>query len=379
MNTLRKFVGLVIIFLVVGAGSAMAGDTDIMKQPQNASEPVGNRIIQPEVKAPMEEDGDLRQFNEYITLSGAIELEAASGEDFEGNNFSELNLATAEIGLNIQMSEWAKGYLLTAYDEEDDQLFIDEATIELGNGTKFPLFMTAGKFCMPFGYFETSMVQDPLTLDVGEIRAEGVSVGFEQSGFYGAVYGYDGINQSGSDNTIEGFGAQAGYRYEKNDLFIDGGVSWVHNIADSGGISDVFDENGLKEINDEVPGLGVHLMTAYGPISIIGEYTRAMDKFEESEIPYNTHGAEPKAWSSEFAYTIDLYDLETVFAIGYQGTREAVNLGLPESRMIGAVGINLLEGVTVTVEYFYDDDYPEDDGGTGNSAGTVTTRLAYEF
>ncbi len=334
---------------------------------------------QSQANAPMEENDVLCHLNEYITLSGAIELEVVFGEDFEGENFSEFNVATVEIGLDVEMSDWATGYILAAYDEDDDQIFIDEATIGLGDTEKFPLFMTLGKFDMPFGNFETHMVQDPLTLEIGEIGAKGVSVGFEQNGSYGAVYGFDGINKSGSSDRIEGFGFQAGYYYEKEGVSVNGGVSWVNNIADSGGISDLFDENGLEEIQDQVTGLGAYLVTGYGPFSFAGEYVRAMDEFEDSEISYGSHGAEPKAWSSEFAYTTELYGRETVFAIGYQGTWEAVDLGLPESRIIGAVGVNVLEGVTLTLEYFHDDDYKEDDGGTGKSAETFTAQLGYEF
>lgn len=277
------------------------------------------------------------------------------------------------------MSGWATGYILAAYDEEDDHLVIDEATIRLGDVKKFPLFMTAGKFTMPFGRFETNMVQDSLALEIGEIGTEDISVEFEQNGFYGSAYGYNGINKSGSSHRIEGFGFQASYCYEKNEASVDGGISWVSNIADSGGISDLFDENGLEEIHDQVGGLGAYLMAGYGPFSFAGEYVRAMDEFEDSEISYRTHGAEPRAWSTEFANTTELYGIETTFAIGYQSSMEAVDLGLPESRIIGVVGINILKGVTLTLEYFHDDDYNEEDGGTGKSAETFTVQLAYEF
>ena len=339
------------------------------------------QAIRKEMRARMEAEGEAQKINQYVTMFGLVEVEVVFGEDFENDSFSEFNVATVELGFDAQVSEWATGHIRALYEggEDDDDLDIDAATIWLGNYEKFPVLMTAGKFYMPFGNFETNMVQDSMTLEIGEINAMGMGVGFERSGFYGSVYSYKGMNEIDSSDHIGGFGAMLNYGYQQDKISIDGGVSYVSNIADSGGISDVLDENGLEEIEDRVAGIGAHLVAGYGPFFFIGEYIQVMDAFEVSEISFDNDGAEPKAWNTELAYATELLGRTTVFAIGYQGTSEAVNLGLPESRFLGSASMIIFNGTALTLEYFYDNDYDEKDGGTGESGYAFTTQLAYEF
>lgn len=338
------------------------------------------QVIRKEMRERMEEEGVAQKINEYVTLFGLIETEAVFGEDFENNTSSEFNVGTVELGFDAQMTEWVTGHIRAMYEGgEEDDLTIDSASIWLGNFEKYPFLMKAGKFYMPYGNFETNMVQDSLTLEIGEINATGMGACFERGGFTGVFYGYKGMNEIDSSDTIGGFGVKAGYRYEQDEISVDGGIGWVNNIADSGGISDFFDENDLAEIENLVPGISAYLIAGYGPFSFIGEYIEALDPFEDTEIPFDDHGAEPEAWNTEFAYTTHLFGKTTSFAIGYQGTREAVNLGLPERRFIGTASMIIFRGTTLALEYFHDNDYDEKDGGTGNSAGTFTTQLSYEF
>ena len=288
-----------------------------------------HQTVQKEMRKQREEEVNEQKINDYVTLFGLIEAEAIFGEDYEGNSFSEFNVATVELGLSAQMSEWAAAHLMALYEGPDGDLNIDEATIWLGNYEKYPLLMTVGKFYMPFGSFETNMIQDPLTLEIGEINDYGVAVGFLGNGFYGALYGYNGMKETGSSDTITGFGAEAGYGFESESMSFKTGVSWVNNIADSGGITEYLEESGMDSIEDQVNGIGLHVMVGFGPVSFIGEYIQALDDF--TEIAYMDHGAETKAWNTEFAYSIELFDRESIFAIAYQGTSEAVELGLPET------------------------------------------------
>lgn len=336
-----------------------------------------HQAVQKEMRKQQEEEGREQKINDYVTLFGLIEGEAVFGDDYEGNSSSEFNVATVELGFDAQVSEWAVGHLLAKYEGPDDNLFIDEANIWLGNYEKFPLLMTAGKFYMPFGSFETNMIQDTLTLEIGEINDYGLAVGFISNGFYGAVYGYNGMKETGRNETIKGFGAKTGYGFEDDEMSFDAGISWVNNIADSGGISDYFDESAMDSIKEQINGVGLHVMVGFGAVAFIGEYVQALDEF--AEIAYMDHGAEPKAWNTELAYSAQLFDRESVFAIGYQGSSEAVELGLPEARYIAAASMVLLPGTALTLEYCHDKDYGVAEGGTNEEANLFTIQLGYEF
>jgi hypothetical protein len=330
---------------------------------------------------------DLKKISDFVTVSGLIEVEFATGDDFAGENFNSFDTSTVELGLDIKATDWATGHVLLKYEENgsDEDFFVDEATITLGNTEKFPLTLTAGKFYMPFGNFATNMIQDPLTLEIGEINDSGAAIGFEANGFTAALYGYKGmretdINDPDDSYTELGYGVMAGYGYEKDDVSFTGGVSWTSNMANSdGAIADTFDAAGLDSIEDSVNGFGVHFGAGLGQVSFIGEYVTALDNFAQTEIDFLGEGAEPSAWNAELAYATELISRETVFAIGWQQTDEAVAIGLPESRYLGSVGMEILPKTVLTLEYYYDNDYDTEDNGTGENASVVTAKLAYEF
>ena len=218
-----------------------------------------------------------------------------------------------------------------------------------------------------------------LTLEIGEINAPGVAIGFKSGGIIGSLYSYKGLTETGSSDTIKGFGAMLQYVIENESFSADAGVSVVNNIADSDGISDHLDSLGLDTVEKLVPGFGIHLTAATGPFSFIGEYMQATDSFAAYELAFNGQGAKPKAWNVEIAYTTELLNKQTVFAVGYQGTSEALDLDLPYSRYIGAASMVLFEGTALTLEYYFDKDYDVEDGGSGEDANVFTAQLAYEF
>ena len=144
------------IFFVIGAGQVVAAE--------NPAEPV-------------EEESLATMINEYVSLSGVVEVEASWSEDFEGVSESNIELATAEIGLEAQLTDWAQGAIVAEWDGDDDKITIADAFITIGNTEKFPLTITGGRLTVPFGSYETNMVSDPLTLEIGETGEDVVMVG----------------------------------------------------------------------------------------------------------------------------------------------------------------------------------------------------------
>ncbi len=73
------------------------------------------------------------------------------------------------------------------------------------------MIFTGGRFTVPFGSYETNMISDPLTLEIGETGEDALMVGFEAAGFYGSFYVFNGdTNEGGGDENIEHFGATVG-------------------------------------------------------------------------------------------------------------------------------------------------------------------------
>ena len=100
---------------------------------------------------------------------------------------------------------------------------------------------------------------------------------------------------------------------------------------------------------------------------------------EPAELGYRHPGARPSAWNLEAAYGFALAGKSASFALGYQGTEEALALELPRRRLITTLSIEVFDRTALSLEWAHDRDYDRCEGGTGRSADTVTTQLAVEF
>ena len=329
----------------------------------------------------------LRTITDHVELSGVVEVEANSWsvDDngfYEDDDGSDFTLATVEIGLDAQISEWSSAHILLLYEEgeEDDHVIIDEGTITLGNMDKFPLYLSAGKMYVPFGCFETNMISDPLTLEMGETRDTSVLLGFESGFFHGSLYAFNGdINEAGEDDDIDTYGAVLGYIYAKDNRSLHFTFHYISNIADTDGIGDYLEDGGIDEIDDYVDGISIHAHLGIGPFTLVGEYLTALDDFENTEIAFKGDGAEPESWNVELGYTTELFSRETTLALGYQGTDEAVAFGLPEYLYIGSISMEIFDHTFLAFEYFHAEDYDTSDGGTDDDADVATMQLAVEF
>ena len=324
--------------------------------------------------------------NEFVSLSGSIEGDFKTGEDFTGNHSSEFVLDTVELIMEARMTDWATGKIVIDYDgtSDSEDLFLDEAHITLGKTETFPFFLTGGKIYAPFGDFSTNMIQDPLTQALGEINPKGIIAGYEKNGVIANVLTYNGMREGGDpaeeeNDSINGFGASLAYSYEQDECGFNAGIGWVSNLADAGTITDYLEEKGIFAVADQAPGLSLNLGARYNAFALLTEYVTALDHFTLDELTYGVSEAEPSAWNSELAYTATIMDKETVFAVGYQKSWEASALELPEHRYLVAASIGLFEGTTLAFEYYYDKDYSISDGGTDNNGNGFTTRLGYEF
>ena len=321
--------------------------------------------------------GGLKTIGEHVTLSGCIEVEAGFTEDYDGNDESDIVLATVELGIDIDLHKYVSGHILLLWEEDDTEpVDLDEGFITLGNTEFFPVYLQAGKMYVPFGNFESNMISDPLTLELGETRESAVLLGLEFEGFYAGAYAFNGdINEIGDDEEIECFGFNVGYAFENDNFSLDIGAGWINNIGDSDVLTDALP----GEIDDYVDGVTAHAIFSIQGFTLIGEYLAANDEFELGELDFDGDGAEPESWNIEAGYTFEVAGHETTLALAYQGTDEALVLELPEERYMGTISVGLVEGLSLALEYAHDEDYDKSDGGTGDEADTVTVQLALEF
>jgi hypothetical protein len=331
-----------------------------------------------------------------VSIVGAVEIEAFHTDNagFSGNDVSDINVATAEVAVEALINDWTTANLVLLWEEDDggdNNLRVEEATITIANQEAVLVYFTAGRTAVPFGRFETHMVSDPFTIDLGEAKETFVVAGLKAGGLYASACGFNGDIDDGSDSVIDNGGVDLGFSWESDNRSLDVGVSYINDIGDTEAITDAVMANLPGGINYErdIHGYAAHAMFSISSFSMIGEYVTASAGFDATnEMAFNGRDAEPSAWNMEAGFTFDIAGRESKIAVGYQETDEALGFGLPESRVSAALSVAVMENTTFSIEWVHDEDYSSGDSalvegatenGTGADANTVTAQLAIEF
>jgi hypothetical protein len=331
-------------------------------------------------------------------IGGLLETEMFFGETFDGESYSDLVLATIEVGLDAEITNWFSGHVLLLHEEFSDNIphlhaqgqtgmLVDEAYIEFGNPFLSSFSLQVGHIYIPFGNYQTNMVSDPFTLEIGESRESAIVLNYDRN-FYFSLYMFNGdLMESGGDNAIDNMGVNLGYAYQGDTISFDIGVGYINNIKETDGLSNSIINN-RDTLNESIPGLfpdpveveeytagiATHLVFNWGNITFIGELVAAMDDFAADEL-YASKVAKPSASNVEVAYSIN--DNLTM-ALGFQNSVDMASY-LPENRTIFGVSYQLDTGTSLAFEFASDKDFGASDGGSGESASTTTIQLAAEF
>jgi hypothetical protein len=306
-----------------------------------------------------------------VALSGLLEVEAnyevLDRDEGASKRTSDLNLATLELGVDIDVIKYLHGHFLLLWEEDaGEPVDLDEGIITLGAEEDFPYFLSVGRMYLPFGVFESHFISDPLTLELGEIRETALLLGMEHDLFTAAVGAYrGGIGKTGEAARIDNLVAALNFTPVEG---LVAGVSYLNNIADTDGLADFFPEG---EVNDYVGGISAYFNLAAGPLTLSGEYLGALEKFQDIPAPEGSdlEGREPKTWNLEVAYIFPDEAWEAAWR--YEGTSDFP--GFPTGQGGICLSWGLLPNTTVAAEYLYAE-YKNDD-----RRHLVTGQLAFEF
>ncbi|MFP3871228.1 MAG: LbtU family siderophore porin [Syntrophobacteria bacterium] len=301
-----------------------------------------------------------------------VEMDDGTSED--RSNFA---MTTVELAMGVQPVDWISGEAIFLYEDptfdEETNVDIDVGTITIGNTERFPLYTTGGVMYVPFGALYTHFPDDPLvdlplTLVLGETREEALLVGFEYRGASVSAYAFNEDLDKADEHShshIESYGFDAHYTWaaeKEGGLAWTVGASYISNIADSDGVTDVLKEKGIEELEDYVGGFDVYLHLELAGAFFLAEYMSATEEFDPAELEEDGDGARPAVWNFEAGYNWNWWrNLE--ICLKYAGSDEGVALGLPEHRTGLNFNQELYDGVVFSLGYLYDhyEDYgPED-------------------
>ncbi len=139
------------------------------------------------------------KINEFVDLGGVIEVLPGWEEDFLGDDQQSIFVNTAELQLEIQVTDWARSSLVLEYDSGQDVVFttaegdefsvdkinLDTAFVTLGDTERFWPYARVGRMVVPFGIStgdpvaDVLSIVDPLTVEVFETKADAILFGFE--------------------------------------------------------------------------------------------------------------------------------------------------------------------------------------------------------
>jgi hypothetical protein len=321
--------------------------------------------VQPQVMAE-------EHWPDRITLSGLIEAEVSFNDDE-----SDAVTATIEVGLDAKVNDWVNIHILSLFEAgEATTLDVDEGFITLGNSERSPLSLVIGRIYLPFGVFDSHFLSDPLTLELGETQEMAVQVLFEENELSASLFLYNGdAKEAGENERLDQYGAKLGY-FTGGQIEYAANLAYVSNLAESGGLQGAINAVDLEDI---VAGFVLSGSLSSADFMIIGEYVAATSSFDAADLSFDGRDAKPTAWGIEGAYNFLLSGKDATVAIGLQGSSEAVNIGLPESRVLVALSVDMLEATSVAVEWVHDKAYGKPDGGSGDSNNAITFRLSAGF
>jgi len=308
---------------------------------------------------------------EKITLSGLIELEAAYNKPEGGEESSDLTLATVELGLEVQATDYLGGHIVLLWEEGEDMEaydILDEAVIILTKPQPVwgvtPSF-TGGKMYLPFGKFNSTMITDPLTLDLGETNQSAGMLTLEGELWTLQAGAFSGeTDTSGDHDTIDSWVAALETRPFNTLSF---GISLISDLAESD-LELVEDEDAELFYTSSVMGASAWLSWQFGQFGFEAEYLTALSKFDRELVGLtDLTGRRPSAWNLELAW---MPNDRWQVAGRYE---QADDFQDDVTRYGGAVSYGLFEHAVLALEYLHGDAKGTDPDHT------VTAQLAFEF
>ena len=302
-----------------------------------------------------------------VEISGLVEVEAFVTEPDSGESESDITLATVELGIASNITKNLRAEVVFLFEEDETDLEIDVAELTYAFANT-PISISAGQLYVPFGSFDTGLVSDPLTLEIGETRETTFKLNYELGPIAGSLYAFNGdINRNGG-NDIENWGANVSY----TDNGLNVGIGYINSLGDSDAIQDSLANQDPSSFSD---GFTANFSYAIGAFTFIGEYVTALNGFNDAAF----NGAEPSASNLEVDYSINLFGKPGTLIAAYQTTNDSLALELPETKFLLGLGVEFNDNFGLAFEYTNEEDYGVSEGGSGESSDTLTAQLAISF
>lgn len=325
-------------------------------------------------------------------LSGAFDSTNDSGK----KSSSDIYVKNSNISLDFMPSNWVDAHVeLTATGADSSATTVSavEAFTTVGDLSKSPFFMSAGKEFLPFGQYDAYALTPSITQSLAEMSGTVINVGYAQAkGFRLSGYMMRGSEEAadGNDNnhkTVNTGGLDVGYNWcdKASQTGFNLGASWINNMLSAHNVADWTDAN-------KIGGFSFH---AGGHMK---QFDASADLVMEGSKQDNQTADRFYAYGLDAGYSFNMAGHESRVGLGYQGSRHlgitnnpAVHTNFltagatPKHRFLADWTVGVMKNTNVELQYTYDKDYASDgdatqaSDGTGMSASTIKARLSVDL
>ena len=111
-----------------------------------------------------------------IDWGGCIDFDLTGTSQKDSDSTSDLVLDAVELSLASEVNANVSVEAIIKY-ETGEGVFLDEGFCTLNKIGNLPVSVKAGQYVLPFGVFESHLINDPITQDNYEINTAGVTIG----------------------------------------------------------------------------------------------------------------------------------------------------------------------------------------------------------
>lgn len=349
-----------------------------------------------------------------IALSGKTEPVGVISNPYNGNMNADFTLGSSELDVAAALNQNVEAYMAIAYDESPPSIGprinnsafnLNMGFVNIGNLDKTPFYFTAGQLYVPFGRYSSGMVSAPLTMQLARTKTRPFIFGYksqQDTGVFAALYGYRSDTTLGKSGVG---GVNLGYIFELQEFNGEIGASYISSIDDAAGMQSTGSvvgttfggfgsfTNGNERVQKK-QAMDVHGNVGYDRFNFAAEWVGAIDTFREQDLSFNGRGARPQAAQFELSMTFKSFDRPSSIGVGYQWSKEALALNLPQQRILGVFNISIWKDTVESLEYRHDIDYNiyqfangaapvglvnAPTIGTGRSSDTVSAQIGVYF
>lgn len=337
-----------IVFLILITSSSLAQGLET-----NAKKYDGMSVYKPNVVF----SGYLEVISEYITNFNSP---ATSDVYLSEASFTGKSNISKKITAEIEFFH-ADGYA----DLRMDQGFL---TYKASGTTA----VKAGRYTLPFGKYEASLVYSSYAKAIGQSKQAAVGTSIQQGPLSFSAYVFNGNGDTSvKGDKIDSYGGEIS---AEGDNWM-AAIGYISNLNDSDRLVDKVLTN-TKYVDASVFSFRYEFGKGF---KIFGEYITSFSRFNKSDLSFKNKGAKISAFHTELSYTRNIFGKKMIFATSAQRSKESVHLSVAERRYSIGAARELVENTTLYTEYYIDYDYSLADGGTGKKASSVAALFGYTF